>query len=39
MTAAYPGEKFTVGVQALDEIGMPTADSIKIADISENVNM
>ena len=36
-TAAYPGELFSLGIKALDEIGRPTSDIVRISDFSNKV--
>ena len=38
VTTAYPGEQFLLGIQALDEIGRPTSDIIRITDLTDRVN-
>ena len=35
VTAAYPGELFSLGIRALDEIGRPTSDIIRITDLKK----
>ena len=37
VTGAYPGEKFALGIRALDEIGRPTSDIIRLSDLSNKV--